>query len=81
MLVGTAVGLPMSVPEATMSRPAIIQTGPAASNQFRPACGPCATLISSPLRNPTMSPSRAYSRVTALEPAAPAVGAPKWNSG
>ncbi|MNL50836.1 hypothetical protein D3C87_1738860 [compost metagenome] len=59
LLLGTSAVLPISVPDATMSRPAIIQTGPDASYQVCPTFTPFRTAINSPLRNPTMSPSRA----------------------
>ncbi|MNT51723.1 hypothetical protein D3C72_1887060 [compost metagenome] len=59
LVLGTSVTVPMSVPEATMSRPAIIQTGPAPSYQVCPRFTPFKTEIVSPLRSPTISPSRA----------------------
>ncbi len=59
LVVGTSVLTPVSVPEATMSRPAIIHTGPDASYHVCPVFGPCKTESASPVRSPTMSPSRA----------------------
>ncbi|MNI57190.1 hypothetical protein D3C87_1421170 [compost metagenome] len=56
---GTSVDVPVFVPEATMSRPASIQTGPDASYQVWPRFGPCVMDSASPVRSPTMSPSRA----------------------
>jgi len=54
--VGTIVACPSAVPELTISRPAIIHTGPAASYQVWPARWPELKLSISPLRTPMMSP-------------------------